>query len=355
MTAREMHIEINQSLQKVAANATRKFLSEEIDWVLNKVQERFIQDCLRPVQFNGNNNGQYRFADQLRTDAIRSLIVSGKTINAYKDSEKRVKVYLPWNYMYMLADQSNMLNLCGGPRVETTETVTIRTLSLSKTTSTSVPYYASDNSITVNSTVLNIPGSLGTFNSYTGYQKKEDVYFLKNWILHQLQKNGVEVYWEKFGDLYYQDKFIFKGTPTLELKWDNTVVTSFTDIPVNFITQNAALAVTNTADNRITSSYDVYTLLNTPFAVTTIKSPISELSGNLLYVYQDNNTTVKSVTISYVRIPQSISLSLGTNCELAEQFHQVICDLTVEYIKGTQENGPGTTIKKQDINTRVIL
>lgn len=49
MNIKAFHIELNQSLQKIAANTTRKFLSEELDWVINKMQDRFIQNKLQPM------------------------------------------------------------------------------------------------------------------------------------------------------------------------------------------------------------------------------------------------------------------------------------------------------------------
>jgi hypothetical protein len=355
MTTRELHIEINQSLQKVAANLTRKFLSEEIDWVLNKVQHRFIQQCLRPVQFNGNNTGQFRYADQLRTDALKNLVVSGKEVTAYKDSDKRIRVYLPDNYMYMLADASNMVNLCGETRVETSTPKTITTLKLSKSTLSIAPYYATG-VLNFNGTTFTIPTDLNIFNSYTGYVKKEDVNFLKDWLLYQMQAQGINVYWEYFGDLYRPNCFIFDETiTTLTLTWDSVAVTSTTSEVLNLVSQSTALSTTHTADNRLTSSYDIPSLQNSPFYVTSRNTPISELSNKLLYVYQDENTTVKSVNLSYIRTPQPISLSLATNCELDERFHQSICDLVVEYIKGQMEDPQGFQLKQQDNNTRVIL
>lgn len=355
MNIREMHIEINQSLQKVAANITRKFLTEEIDWMLNKIQGRFIQECLRPVNFNGNNTGQFRFADQLRTDALKNLVVSQKQLTAYKDSATRVKAFLPGDYAYLLADSSNMVNLCGENRVETSTSIDLTYLDLSKSTAVSSPYYATNNELVCDSVTLTIPGSLSTFNTYTGFQRVEDVVFLKDWLLTNLRREGVEVYWERFGDIYKPWQFIFVGTPALSLTWDNLNVTLTSSATLTLTSQDTAKSVTHTADNRLVNSFDVYTLQNSPFYSTTIKSPISELNNNTLYVYQDNNTTVKSVTISYVRIPQTMSLPLGMNCELTEQFHQTLCDLTVEYIKGLQENLQGQAAKRQDIETRVII
>ena len=103
------------------------------------------------------------------------------------------------------------------------------------------------------------------------------------------------------------------------------------------------------------ASAEVATYLNTPFFGSSSKGIISELSTNLLYLYRDDNCTVKSVRISYIRKPKPISLSLGLDCEISSSFHQTICDLAIEYIKGQQEDGQGVEIKKQDNSTRVII
>lgn len=353
MTVKEMHIELNQSLQKFGANLARKYYADEFDWVLNKIQDRFIQQCLRPANLT-KESGQYRFADQIREDAIRTLVVSGKDLQAYKDSAIRVKTYLPDNYQYLLGDVSNMVNLCGAARVETTSTIDLTLLNLVKTSKASAPYYVTG-SIQVNSVTINIPGDLGTFSStYSGFASLDDISLIKDWLLTKLRQNGVEVWWEKYGDKYYQDTFIFVGTPTVVLTWDGIVVTSTSTETINVTLQDATKSVTNTTDNRMTSNYDTTTMY-TPFYASSIKSPVSELNTNMLYVYQDTNTTVKTVTITYVRKPQPISLALGSNCELAEPFHQTICDLAVEYIKGQLEDTEGVNVKKQDNETRVII
>ena len=46
MTVQEMHYAVDQGLQKVASSVYDYFLSEEIDFWLNRSQERFIKHRL---------------------------------------------------------------------------------------------------------------------------------------------------------------------------------------------------------------------------------------------------------------------------------------------------------------------
>lgn len=355
MTVREMHIEIGQSLQKVAANKTRKFLSEEVDWVLNKIQDRFIQQALRPIP---EQPQKYRFADQIRQDMLRYITVTGKTLEAIRKDDVSVQCFLPHDYQFLLSDVSQMANLCNGTiaRTEADEFRYYNTLKLSKSNLPSGPYYVSNNSIQVGPVLLNIPGDLGDFNSYAGFNRKEDVTFLKDWILTKLWKAGVEIYWEKYGPFYHQNCFIVPGDLPIPftLRWDDTDVSIVDSIRYKATVQSAEIAATISTDNRLLTSYDVSNTY-TPYYASNIKSPVSELSSNVLSVYQDNSCTVRAVKISYVRKAQIISLSLGSDCELAEPFHQTICDLSVEYLKGVMEDKEGSLLKKQDIETRVHI
>jgi hypothetical protein len=250
-----------------------------------------------------------------------------------------------------------MYNLCGALQVTTLLTKSFTTLELSQSSAGSGPYYVTGNSITIGTTTINIPAGLPTFNTYTGYNKKEDVVFLKDFIIYKFRELGIDVYWERYGNFYRPNKFIIPNNVSTTLLWDSIAVTSSAveTFNINSLTLPTGVpAVTYTTDNRLTSNYDISSIY-TPYYGPSIKSPVSELSDHILYVYHDNNTIVNSVNISYIRKPKPISLSLGLDCEISSAFHQTICDLSVEYIKGQQEDGTGVEIKKQDNNTRVII
>lgn len=355
MTALEMHIEVNQSLQKVAANTTRKFLTEEIDWVLNKVQDRFIQQCLRPVETPGAK-GRFQVVDQLKQDALKAIIVSGHRITTFKsasDPLERVMAYLPGDYQYLLGDMSHYALMCGDAKTTEAYTENIPLLTLAVTTKANAPFYLTGD-LTVGGVNVTIPGSLGIEATYAGYPLKSNVTFLKDFLLSKLIQQGVTAYWEHFGPHYFPNQFILSGSPSLS--WDGVDVTSGSVFTHNYLRVNPRTHTTlNQVDNRLLNAYDVHTQLNTPFYTTSYKSPIAELADNILYIYEDKTFTVKAVTISYVRKPQPISLLLGTNCEISTQFHQTICDLAVEYLKGRMETPQGESLIRQDLETRVIL
>ncbi len=356
MTVLEQHIEINQQLQTVAANRTRKFLTQEIDWVLNKIQDRYIQQSVRPVVIDGRNTGRYTI-DQFSIDALRNIIVSGKVLTAYKDltaQPQRSKSYLPADYMYLLADSSTLINTCLYTATAVLESTKLTYLKLSQTNKPSSPFYVTS-VLTVGTTVLSIPSGLDQPNEYAGYTKKDEVFSLRDWYLTKLRQANIEVYWERYGDYYKQGHFVFVGiTPSpLTLVHDGVDVTSTST--VNFLRTAYSTTNVSSKDNRLVDSSVIPTLLNTPYYTSSLESPISELSKEVLYTYYGTNMIVKGTTISYVRKPQPISLTLGLNCELAPEFHQTICDLAVEYLKGTLKDGEGKTLKSQDIENRVVL
>ena len=61
MTIQDMHTSFAQGLQRVNANAYDYFTNDEIDYWLNRAQERFIKDRafitgdVKRIGFEGNN------------------------------------------------------------------------------------------------------------------------------------------------------------------------------------------------------------------------------------------------------------------------------------------------------------
>jgi len=351
MNVQEMHIEINQSLQQVAANSTRKYYTEEIDWVINKVQHRYIQSCLKPIEVDGRPTSKFT-VDQLRVDALRHLITV-KELPTTVGLLNTVEAVLPCDYMYLLSDSSEVLKLCGAELTTESISTTLKFLKLTQTTKGTPLFYVTS-SLSIGSTTLNVPASLDVPNKYYGYETKEDIMFLRNWYLDKLRAEGIEVYWERYGSVYKQGSFIFVGSSSSTLTHDGVAVTQETTKTITSTRPTNALTG-SVVDNRLVNSDQVSTLMSTPFYKTGPESPISELKSNILSVHCDSNLTVKRVYITYVRIPQSVSLTLGTDCEITEQFHQTICDLAVEYIMGRIKDGTGNQRITQKTQNRVIL
>lgn len=106
MTVNEMHIAFNQGLQRINANAYDFMTSDEIDYWLNRAQERFVKDRafvtgdVKRVGFEGN---------QKRLDDIRSLITQdhfdGWTATTGPSWQQ---VDLPADYLYLVAVRADV-------------------------------------------------------------------------------------------------------------------------------------------------------------------------------------------------------------------------------------------------------
>lgn len=209
MTAREMHIELEFSLSKLGANKTRAYLPEELDWVLNKMQERFVQEKLRPKE-----KGFFAY-DQLEVDAIKPLIKKEEIKDFHISKNNDYDIYsclLPNDYSYLVDKRVIVERTCNGDKVQ-------------------------------------------------------------------------------------------KSTP-----------------------------------GRVESSAIISKMLYTPFYDSTFLSPVLEIVGKNINIYA-KNFLIRSLELTYIKKIKKIKLDLSSDamsssCELPEEFHQTLCDLATEYLKG---------------------
>lgn len=349
MNVNDMHIEFNQSLQQVASHRTRKYNSGEIDWILTKMQERLIQSSISPKK---DGSGGFE-VNALYASRISSLIVSDITLPAYIDPGKdnRYRVVFPYDYAYLLDDRSKTIVLCGGVTPQTgSQSLTMYALRQNYSPKTVPDFYSS---MQVNlGTTVNIPTDLSFGNTYNGYNRKSDVQDLVP-IVSKLGK----YYWEKYGDLYYKPGHYIIVNPLDQVVTPSMVIDgeATTTSEASSFTVQMHIGQGKISKNRLTPTNKISSLLDTAFYKTSHYSPVSELGDKVLFVYYDNSFIVTEVVISYVRKCAPISLSLGSNSELPEEFHQQICDLAVEYTQGRLKDIPGYQLTENDNNNRVML
>ena len=349
MNVREMHIEVNQSLQKVAANRTRKLMDQETDWVLNKMVNRTIQAAL------GKKSVLSLEKQQMALDKFTNLVVVGNEMKAYKSFMPSFISYMPGDYSYLISNVSYVHDNCKGIIQSGLAYTYVSVIPFEKSELALPPFYANV-AITISGLTLNIPANLPPSNEYTGYDSKRDFFLLIPFILNYFKARGIDISWEKCGDIKYPGCFIVVS---------ESVITANVAIDANapygprystsgnrvlYVTEDVAVAV-----NRLTGSELIQDFLRLAFYKPSPISPVSEISNGLLRVYTDQNFIVTKTMITYVRKPQIISLDLGTDCDLDPEFHQSICDLAVEYLKGRLQDAAGTQLTVQDNERRVIL
>ena len=100
MTVQEFHYAVDQGLQKVGSYSYDNFLPDEIDFWLNRAQERFIKDRA----FSHADNKRLGFvANQKRLDDLRQIMTIDFTDNATPVAGLEFQQYdLPANYLYLV-------------------------------------------------------------------------------------------------------------------------------------------------------------------------------------------------------------------------------------------------------------
>lgn len=352
MTNLEMHIEFNRATQQVAANKTLKWLPEEVDWMLNKGLNRFIQSKIRPkLDEKGRPTNGFEVS-QIDADAIRSLIVSSRDLVPYVDQDnRRYRCFLPNDYWFLLSDWSYTKLLCNGTKpTVATDTLYITALRQDQSILQTPKFYANIQ-VQLGGNLVSIPGDLPYLNSYKGYDAIEDISFIIPYIYLKGQW-----YWEKF-DIYNYPGYYISVTNSPQIS--NTLVTvdgnTTQIIKTAKYTLNKHTDAGNYYDDRLTASDNISGLNSTEFLKSSYYSPISELGDGILYVYNNESFIVSNVGISYIRKPQPISLYLNTKCEIPETFHWNIVDLAVEEAKATLENPQGYQLRVSDNDRRVVL
>lgn len=352
MYVKEMHIEVNQSVQKIAANRTRKLLDDEVDWLLNKNEGRFIQSKVTPKK---DGSGGFEIK-QFDIDAIRAIVVRGYEMPAYIADPRSYAAILPGNYRYLISDESIIkvapLDSMMTPQapIATTLTRNLLLIPVTKSLKVSSPWYNQVQVFINNGLVFDIQQYTQSRNTtFIGFNSVDQVYEISGCILKELAFQKWNVYWERYNGQFFAKTLIIETGP-------NVLTGSIIIDGITTVAQQKTYSIqvvdypmqpTQDQANRLTASHVVQNLREVAFYRTQPESPISELSGGQLYVYANKYFIVTNCRLSYIRKPRRISLPLGQDCELAPECHQLICDLTVEYIKAMIAD-PNWQTKLQD-------
>jgi len=341
LTALEYHIEVGQGFQKAASNVYDYFQPEEIDYCLNKHVDRFIERCVRPRK---DGSGAFEINEASLAD-IQNIIKKDHTLTVYKAGEDKGYALMPRDYNYLLNDRSIMVSDC---TTNFTTDVTgkseyIGLLRFTDSVKGSAPYY-NTLSITINgNTVFDIVN----YKISTGLNAVNEKFVIIHLILEVLTSRGINVYWERYRDLYEQDKFIIVSDIALtgSINIDGTVnVMTVSSTSYDIFMSGSEKEVTN----RLTNSAALPSVLNDNVLYKSIsRSPVSNLAGNKLFIFHSKRFIVNTAVIDYVRKPRKISLLLNQSCDLSENAARKICDLTVEYLKNIVES-PAYQLKVQD-------
>lgn len=348
MNVKQQHIEINLSAQKIASNVFRKFDPSELDWILNKMVDRFIKDRIKQDRDSLGFD-----ATEIDLDALRTLVVLDRYIPTYKADTTLQEVYadLPGDYSFLIDDSSSTIDSCSIYYPSASKFVYrskyIYTYQLKESDKDSGPFYQS--------AVFTLGGiDILTLSELPGLSNKSELFTFKDYVLSQLwnlEISGIEFYWERFGSTYSRNSIIVvcdaqKAGNTLTLDGSGAPIEA-TELILARLTAPLVTAGLRVRPNRLIRGQVRSNILDSAFARTKPTSPVSAITGGRLKAYYNEMFSISKFRISYIRKPQRISLSLNQDCDLAEEFHMQICDMAVLYIKELT-GAPDWEIKLRD-------
>ena len=350
MTPQEMHIQIDQALQRVGSYVYDNFEPVELDLILSKMQMRYIDD-----KFRKDTTSEGFQVEQGDLDDIQFLIERDKILPAFMDTtNKKTHGVLPSDYLYLINDRTRLNEDCTVANLEASTPYTDEVLFTAEFPNQLInpPYYA-DVDLVVGALTLYD----STYGGFPGVPDAIEKYIIKDYILDTIRQNirenklsGVTgIYWEHYKDTYAEESFILVTDSTRVGETFSVRVEGTTNSDVGVATSGltvSSLTHSKEVDNRLTKSQFLHsTLNNNVYHKTHRRNPVSNLTKDRLYVYYDEKYIPTHIIIDYIRKPREISLSLNQSCELSNSTHPKIIDLSVEYLKNT--------IEQQSYNTKV--
>lgn len=147
---------------------------------------------------------------------------------------------------------------------------------------------------------------------------------------------------------------IINHSPSITSSTLGAYLTSYITLPADYrhlLNDNTLLkkvgCTSNTqAPNRLTKSEDIYNILETSVFATSVKSPVSRLIGDKLYVYQTykgvKQFDVEGIIIDYIKKPDVVAYGASGSATL--QFPDQVCfkiiDIVLIYIAIVAEQNP---------------
>jgi hypothetical protein len=325
MQVEQMHIDVEQAIQLVSSNARRKLYPEEIDWILNKMVDRYIA-----THASGIRERAGAAESLMHTQRLSSLLTFIDR-QLYVQEPNILKTVLPYEVHEMLSTELGVVNLCGQPALSSRALVKRHILPLKPSTLLSGWY--NQVILRVNASQVFSIQSYATARgvAFTGIDSS-DIWYIKDILLAELSKQGYHVHWESYGDKAYPGAIIFDAIPesTIDISIDGvTTVATVESTPLTaYINENPVRY-----PGRLYFQTNMPQMRTGAFTDTYYRNPLCYLQDNTLTVETSSSFIVRFARIYYVRKPQKIDIHLKNNCELPESVHTDICDLAIEHIK----------------------
>lgn len=335
MNIKQMHIAFDQGTQYLASNRARGFFPEEKDMILNKMIGRYIISRLRP-----KGDGVFEL-DTMAQEQLKTLIVTVPNIPA-EIKGMDYSVLLPSDLGWYIAGAANVLSCVPSPVSSLTRYKHV--LTFPRSTKGAPKYYVDASLHTSSLSAINTAQG----GSWLGLPSKEQVFDVIPQLVQDLRAKGIPVYTDGQRITLY----LANATPITAVS-DAATVSSVCTTEVSSV-YTAAGTLTK-APIRIIPSVSTFDISSTAYWRSTQQSVIGGFSNSFLNIQgPPSSSIITSATVIGVRKPRIVSLSLASNSDLPEEYHDELIDMAVAYVK-TELNSPDWEKKLTDnkLNTTI--
>ena len=367
MNVVQMHLAIQQGVDKINSLQADMLLQEEIDIELNKSMSRFLN-----TKYGKNNKYAKGFEEsQKRIDDLRSLINEYEAPVIFKEQYNNNfwidQVRLPSDYLYLINQRSELfIDKCSTLTYSLDDdnpqayfVLPLANLHNNTRMISSMALLADPSDPSLGNEIVSILSPTWTY--------PQDIQQVKDHLIDQANwEPGFEIYWEMYGQLHHPNSFIVLVDTAVHtfMHWDSSLTNaasgsnlisslvavypgatgwgdpSFTEAVYAQYTDDGLgakrlppeNATREFAFNKFIQHDDIFKLLEDPFNTTKYTAPLTTIRGEYIDIYTSDIFIIDKVKITYIRKPKLISLSLGLDCELPEHTHQEIVDMTVSSI-----------------------
>lgn len=339
MNIQEMHTGIQAEMNKMNSFLFDTFTPQEIDLAINKCIMMFVNQRYSPL----SNPKQKGFEmSQKRIDDLRTLVVSNYTERTVfpqtydADYGSKVQFFFPGNYYHSVATRFKVAaNPCGGVTYQKmTGSYTVYYFDLSNAVlwSSFRMRRNTDTPISINDATLSYDQTDRSFVARIYKQRFEKQYpdFSK-----------YEFYYENFRGTYRKNNIIIVSKDNSVFQYSTNNGSTY--VNMNTFTYNYEYyeATPNiTTSGKLVQQDDIFAMQADPFNKTSSDFPLYYISDidNNIYI-NSNEFVITHGILSYIRMPNTVSLLLDENCDLPEGTHPEIVSMTANYLLEVSQAG----------------
>lgn len=364
MTVNEMHIAVNQGVQKIASFQVDNLLPQEIDHELNLAMMRFIK---QRFNYTSNRLGKGFEQSQKRIDDLRALLVenSGNTSSeglVYTSNFSNVYVdryTLPLDYLFLISVRASVSYECNTNIANLITYTGFQRSAVRVDLTPPFPGYVLTGLERWNQSagnwegIVNLPLGetittdllLDSGNYYFGIIPSisfpEGTYGATAQQSPQLDSNHINLIntvwdgtvWGSGSTVSVRATWILPGDMTTAYLEPHSITQTISRSTRGCKPCNSRISLASFGQHD-----DILYMMDDPFNRSWYKEPVYTIEENYIDIYTDQEFVVPNVKIKYIRKPVEISYTHGIGCELAVHTHHEIVEMTVKSIlEGIQD------------------